>query len=103
MSVLVPHAVQDSTGVIQYISLHPMDQRALRGVPPPAEYKLEYPPTLYVRLDGVDHELLPPIPCPDHTDLSHIDIEHRANIYQTCTRFQSFPGLIQVRPEKVTW
>ena len=46
---------------------------------------------------------MPPIPCQDHTDLSHIDIEHRGNIYQTCTRCQSFPGLIQVRPEKVTW
>ena len=56
MSVLVPHAVQYSTGVIQYILLHPVDQQALRGVPPPAEYKLEYPPTLYVKLDGVDHE-----------------------------------------------
>ena len=42
-SVLVPHAVQDSTGVIKYISLHPVDAHALRGVPPPAEYKLEYP------------------------------------------------------------
>lgn len=102
-SVLVPHAVQDSTGVIQYISLHPVDQRALRGVPPPAEYKLEYPPTLYVKLDGVGHEFLPPIPCQEHTDVSHIDIEHRANIYETCPRCQSFPGLIQVRPEKVTW
>ena len=103
MSVLVPHAVQDSTGVIRYISLHPVDQQALRGVPPPAEYKLEYPPTLYVQLDGVDHEFLPPIPCAEHTDLSHIDIEHRSNIYQTCPHCQTFPGLIQVRPEKVTW
>ena len=44
-NVLVPHAVQDSSGVIQYISLHPIDQRALLGVPP-AEYKLEFPLTL---------------------------------------------------------
>ena len=103
MSVLVPHAVQDSTGVIKYISLHPVDEHALRGVPPPAEYKLEYPPTLYVKLDGVDHELLPPIPCTKHTDLSHLDIEHRADVYKTCTQCQTFPGLIQVRPAKATW
>ena len=44
-----------------------------------------------------------PLPCTDHTDLNHIDINHRANIYQTCTRCQSFPGLIQVRPAKATW
>ena len=77
----MPHAVQDSTGVIQYISVHSVDQRALRGVPPPAEYKLEFPPTLYVKLDGIDHELLPPIRCQEHTDLSHIDIEHRDNTF----------------------
>lgn len=103
MSVLVPHAVQDFTGVIKYISLHHVDQQALRGVAPPAEYKLEYPPTLYVQLDGVNHEYLPPIPCPDHEDLTHRDMEHRASVYQTCPRCQSFPGLIQVRAEKATW
>ena len=80
MTVLVPHAVQDSTGRIKYISLHPVDEKALHGVPPPSEYKLEYAPTLYVQLDGVDHELLPPTPCRDHTDISHIDIEQRENI-----------------------
>ena len=58
---------------------------------------------LYVKLDGVGHELLPPIPCQEHTDVSHIAIEHQVNIYETCPRCQSFPGLIQVRPEKVTW
>ena len=51
----------------------------------------------------MDPESLPPIPCQDQTDLSHIDIEHRANIYQKCPRCQSVPGLIQVRPEKATW
>ena len=103
MSVVVPYVVQDSTGVIKYISLHPVDQQALRGVPPPAEYKLEYPPTLYVKVDEVEHELLPPIPCPEHEDLSHIDMDHRASVYQACPRCQSFPGLIQVRAEKATW
>ena len=95
-SVVIPYAVQDSTGVIKYISLHPVDQQALRDVPPPAEFKLEYPPTLYVKVDGMDHEFLPPIPCPEHADLSHIDMEHQSNVYQTCQRCQRFPGLIQV-------
>ena len=103
MSVIVPFVVQDSTGIIQYIALHPVDQQALRGVPPPAEYKLEYPPTLYVKIDGVDHEFLPPIPCPEHTDLSHTDVEHRAHVYQSCECCQKYPGLVQIRPEKTTW
>jgi len=102
-TVIVPYVVQDSTGVIKYMHLHPVDQQALRGVSPPAEYKLEYPPTLYVKVDGVDHEFLPPIPCPAHADLSHIDMEHRAHVYQTCPRCQSFPGLIQIRVQKATW
>ena len=103
MNVLVPYAVQDSTGVIKYISLHPVDQQALRDVPPPAEYKLEYPPTLYVKVDGVEHEFLPPIVCAEHSELGHVDMEHRDNIYQTCAHCQSFPGLLQVRAEKATW
>ena len=60
-TVLVPHALHDSSGVIQYISLHPVDQRALRGVPPPAEYKLEFPPALCAKLDRIDNDCLPPI------------------------------------------
>ena len=44
-----------------------------------------------------------PIPCTKHTDLSHPDIEHRADVYKTCTQCQTFPGLIQVRPAKATW
>ena len=47
-------------------------------MPPPAEYKLKYPPTLNVKVDGVDHEFLLPIPCQEHADISHIDEEHRA-------------------------
>ena len=102
-SLLVPHVVQDSTGEIEFISLHPTDQQALRGVPAPAEYKLMYPPTLYVKVDGLDHEYLPPIPCEEHRDMGHVDLEHRTNIYETCTRCQRFPGLVQVRPQKATW
>ena len=30
-------------------------------------------------------------------------MEHRADVYHTCPRCQSFPGLIQVRAEKATW
>jgi hypothetical protein len=85
------------------MALHPVDEKALQCVPPPAEYKLEYPPTLYVRLDGVEHEFLPPIPCREHADMSHIDIEHRDDVYKTCPRCKSFPGLIQLRPQRVVW
>ena len=103
MSILVPHAVQDSTGTIEYIALHPVDEQAVSSVHPPAEYKLEYPPTLYVRVDGVEHEFLPPIPCAEHDDLSHMDEEHQRDTYKNCKHCQSFPGLIQVRPAKATW
>ena len=68
-SVLVPYAVQDSTGVITYIALHPVGHSALRDVPPPAEYKLEYSPTLYVKVDGVDHDFCQPFPA-QHTRTS---------------------------------
>ena len=30
-------------------------------------------------------------------------MQNRANVYQSCQRCQSFPGLIQVRAEKATW
>ena len=89
MTVLPPNAVQDSTATIQYIAVHLVDERALRGVPPPAEYKLEYGPLIYVKLDGVEHEPLPPIPCHQHGDISHLDIERRDNIYKTCPHCQS--------------
>ena len=103
-SVLVPHVVQDSTGIIKYIALHPVDQGALCGVRPPAEYKLEYPPTLYVKVDGVDHEFLPPIPCTEHADLSYIDREHRLSVVAACPACQTFAGLIQIRPQKaLSW
>ena len=90
MSVLMPYVVQDTTGVIEYISLHPVDEEKLCGMPPPAEYKLEYPPTLYVKVDEVDHEFLPPIPCQNHANLRHIDEEHRANVYQLAHNAEDF-------------
>lgn len=103
MNVLAPYVVQDSTGKIQHIAFLPNDERALSGVPPPAEYKVQYVPTLYIQLDEVTHEFLPPVPCQDHKDMGHIDIEHRANIYDTCPNCQRFPGLLQLRPKKATW
>ena len=102
-SILVPHVVQDSTGEIKFIALHPADRHALQGTTAPAEYKLKYPPTLYVQVDGLDHEYLPPIACQEHQDLGHIDDEHRNNIYDTCTQCKRFPGLVQVKPQKATW
>ena len=35
--------------------------------------------------------------------MGHVDLEHRTNIYETCTRCQRFQGLVQVRPQKATW
>ena len=38
MSILVPHAVQDSTGTIEFIALYPVDELALSSGYPSAEW-----------------------------------------------------------------
>ena len=103
MNVLPPYAVQDSTGTIQHMALHPDDQHSLRGATPPAEYKLRYAPTLYIQLDDVAHEFLPPVLCEEHRELCHVDDAHRNNIYDTCLNCKRFPGLFQLTPQKSTW
>ena len=103
MNVLPPYAVQDSTGTIQHMALHPDDHHSMRGATPPAEYKLRYAPTLYIQLDDVDHEFLPPVLCEEHRDLCHVDDAHRNNIYDTCLNCKRFPGLFQRTPQKSTW
>jgi len=103
MHVLPPYAVQDSTGTIKHMALHPEDQHSLNSASPPAESKLQYAPTLYIELDDVKHEFLPPILCEEHTDLSHIDDIHRNNIYDTCPNCKRFPGIFQLTPQTTTW
>ena len=103
MHVLPPYAVQDSTGTIKHMALHPEDQHSLNSASPPAESKLQYAPTLYIELDDVKHEFLPPILCEEHTDLSHIDDIHRNNIYDTCPNCKRFPGIFQLTLQTTTW
>ena len=94
-SVLPPWAVQDSAGQIEHIDLHPTDQAILKSLPTvPAEHRLRYPPNLYVRLDDVDHEFLPPTICPQHV-VTGFD--------SCCHNCKCYPGLIQVKPKSCDW
>ena len=94
-SVLPPWAVQDSTGYIKYIDLHPVDKNALESSSTlPGEYKLVYPPILYVELDGVDQEFLPPTTCSRHLDTGFND---------GCADCIMHKGLVQIKAQKATW
>ena len=94
-SVLPPWAVQDSTGYIKYIDLHPVDKNALESSSTlPGEYKLVYPPILYVQLDGVDQEFLPPTPCSRHLDTGFND---------GCADCIMHKGLVQIKAQQATW
>ena len=96
-SVLPPWAVQDSSGVITHIELHPSDAEILNGFQGnmPAEYKLLFPPlAIYVALDKVDIEFIPPTVCPSHQVTGFDGV---------CPECQSHPGLVQVCPQKKKW
>ena len=61
--LLPPWVVQDSTGSISFIELHPRDKAILQdyhgGMP--AEHVLLYPPTaVYVQMDNLNLEFIPP-------------------------------------------
>ena len=68
--ILPPWAVQDASGTIMEIELSSADRRRIEfnsGVHPSGEFNLaELPTALYVKLDGCEHEFLPPIPCEEH-------------------------------------
>jgi hypothetical protein len=94
-TVLAPWAVQDSTGFIKSMTLHPTDAEALNScVSPPTEYKLAYPPILNIKLDKEEREFLPPTPCGAHRDAGH------ANECPDCT---TYPGIVQVKYLTVAW
>ena len=94
-NVLRPWAVQDSTGTVKRIDLHPQDRKRLdsRGQPP-AEFNLLYPPILYVQLDDVEHVFLPPMPCDDHA---------AAGACPECPHCSKLPGLLQISVQEATW
>ena len=74
---------------------HPTGDEALRRyASPPAEHKLAYPPILNVKLDGVEHEFLPPTPCGSHRETGYND---------KCADCISYPGVVQVRYLQATW
>ena len=95
-NVLAPWAVQDSTGVVLRIQLHPTDARRLRasGADTPAEFNLQHPPALYVELDDVKHRFLPDVPCAEHA-VPGAD--------PPCPRCFARPGVLRLKPQEVTW
>jgi hypothetical protein len=94
-SVLAPWAVQDSTGFVKTMTLHPTDEEALNScVLPPAEYKLAFPPILNIKLDNEQREFLPPTPCDAHRDTGYND---------NCTDCITYPGVVQVRYLEANW
>jgi hypothetical protein len=68
--ILPPWAVQDATGTIMEVELVSSDKRRVElnsGLHPSGELNLlELPVALYVKLDGCEHEFLPPLPCQAH-------------------------------------
>ena len=83
--------------MITHIELHPSDAEILNGFQGnmPAEYKLLFPPlAIYVALDKVDIEFIPPTVCPGHQVTGFDGV---------CPECQSHPGLVQVCPQKKKW
>ena len=94
-SVIAPYVVQDTCGYIKYMELHPTDQENLRShASPPAEFHLQYAPILYVQVDGLKHEFLPPTPCESHRN---------AGYNNECQQCQQHPGLVRIKADTVTW
>ena len=95
-SVLPPWAVQDSSGTIINIDLHAADRQSLAQVRDRStlEHKLQYPPTLYVKLDDVDIEFLPPSVCDSHAVVG---------FDASCCDCKNYPGVIQVVVQQNTW
>ncbi len=96
-SALPPWASQDTPGQIAGIHLHPAEpcltsknQTVQAGI-----VLLQYLPlAIYVKIDKCDIEFLPPRSCHAHV-LVGADLE--------CAQCRFFPGVVRVKPEKVTW
>ena len=97
-NILPPWAVQDSTGTVVRVSLHPSDRQRLRnsGEDTPAEMQLTHIPILYVQLDDIGHRFLPPLPCVHHAHAA-------SGSDPACPSCFSRPGVIQINPLEVTW
>ena len=86
--VEAPHAVNDSTGVILGIDLHPED--ASTAAEHAATHLLRHlPAAVLVKLKDVSAELLPPIPCPQHTVIG---------AQRKCKECDFRPGCIAIEP-----
>ena len=92
LTVTIEGAAVDSTGTIVGIDLHPTDAsapepRAAEGV----RLLLEMPPSVLVKLDDSDAELLPPRPCAAHQDSS---------ADRSCPNCRFYSGYIAVEPRR---
>ena len=88
-----PEAVTDSTGIVVGLDLHPDDASAARedGPERPACRVLRRMPlAIIVRLDNVQTEFLPPLPC---------DLHATTGAVRSCPRCDFRPGCIAVEPQ----
>ena len=87
-SVLPPWAVQDTVATIVDIAF----AERLPAKLPPEYYLKKRPTAVYVKLEGVDLEFLPPKPCGEHLIFN-----------RHCDQCVSYPGVIQVLSKTQTW
>ena len=100
-TVLSPWAVQDSAGEVVAMSFSPEDAAALRAeghiaaTSVSAEYALRaLPVAVYVKLDEVDVEFLPPTTCSVHAV---------AGFDSGCPNCKKIPGVVVVKPLTRAW
>ena len=88
MQVEPPHAVNDSTGEVLGVDLHPEDAR-IATEHASMQVLRHLPQAVLVRLDDVTAEFLPPIPCGQHT---------RTAARRDCEHCDFRPGCIAIAP-----
>ena len=107
VTVEAPDAVVDATGKVEGIELHPED-RAFATEQGAAQQVLKHiPPAIYLRLDNVQTEFLPPTACEAHAetgaccDCSACDFHRGVIAIQPYTPRQAFRARVTLPAEAV--
>ena len=85
--VLPPYAVPDSTAEIVDIAFAAPSPDLL-----PAECLIAMPKAIYVKIDDLTLEFLPPKPCHQHVVCN-----------ETCEDCVAYPGVVQITPQTKSW
>ena len=93
-TVLPPWAVQDTTGTIVAADFAPSTKLPDRSSIPTELLLQHQPRAIYVKLDDVNLEFLPPSVCAAHA---------LAGFSETCEMCKSHAGLVQLTPHTVRW